>query len=44
MPETEKEETSNIMQRATVSLDDKYASTEGRVHITGSQALVRLGL
>lgn len=27
-----------------VSLDDKYARYEGRVHITGSQALVRLAM
>jgi indolepyruvate ferredoxin oxidoreductase len=32
------------MQLATVSLDDKYSSTAGRVHITGSQALVRLAM
>ena len=32
------------MQLATVSLDDKYESREGRVHITGSQALVRLAM
>jgi indolepyruvate ferredoxin oxidoreductase len=32
------------MQLATVSLDDKYTSTEGRIHITGSQALVRLAM
>ena len=32
------------MQLAAVSLDDKYESREGRVHITGSQALVRLAM
>ena len=32
------------MQLATVSLDDKYESREGRIHITGSQALVRLAM
>ena len=32
------------MQLATVSLDDKYESREGRIHITGSQAIVRLAM
>ena len=32
------------MQLAAVSLDDKYESREGRIHITGSQALVRLAM
>ena len=32
------------MQLAAVSLDDKYESREGRVHITGSQAIVRLAM
>ncbi|MFQ5830633.1 MAG: indolepyruvate ferredoxin oxidoreductase family protein [Candidatus Methylomirabilia bacterium] len=32
------------MQLATVSLDDKYSSTQGRIHITGSQALARLAM
>ena len=32
------------MQLATASLDDKYERREGRVHITGSQALVRLAM
>ena len=32
------------MELAAVSLDDKYESREGRVHITGSQALVRLAM
>ena len=32
------------MQLATVSLDDKYARHEGRIHITGSQAFVRLAM
>ena len=27
-----------------VSLDDKYAATEGQVYLTGTQALVRLPL
>jgi|GEM_PF-6216955 len=30
------------MALQAVSLDDKYARMDGRVHITGSQALVRL--
>ena len=32
------------MQLAAVSLDDKYERREGRIHITGSQALVRLAM
>ena len=32
------------MQLAAVSLDDKYESREGRIHITGSQAIVRLAM
>ena len=32
------------MQLAAITLDDKYESREGRVHITGSQALVRLAM
>ena len=32
------------MQLAAVSLDDKYESREGQIHITGSQALVRLAM
>ncbi len=32
------------MALQAVSLDDKYAQTDGRVHITGSQALVRLAM
>ena len=32
------------MQLAAVSLDDKYESRKGRIHITGSQALVRLAM
>ena len=32
------------MQLAAISLDDKYESREGRVHITGSQAIVRLAM
>ena len=32
------------MQLQSVALDDKYASTEGHVHITGTQALVRLAM
>jgi indolepyruvate ferredoxin oxidoreductase len=32
------------MQLATVSLDDKYLHTEGRISITGSQALLRLAM
>ena len=32
------------MQLAAVSLDDKYERREGRVHITGSQAIVRLAM
>ena len=32
------------MHLAAVSLDDKYESREGRIHITGSQALVRLAM
>ena len=32
------------MQLAAVSLDDKYEGREGRIHITGSQALVRLAM
>lgn len=32
------------MQLRSVSLDDKYAQSEGRIHITGSQALVRLAM
>lgn len=29
-------------QLASVSLDDKYVSTSGRVYLSGIQALVRL--
>ena len=32
------------MQLAAITLDDKYESREGRIHITGSQALVRLAM
>ena len=32
------------MQLAAISLNDKYESREGRVHITGSQAIVRLAM
>ena len=32
------------MQLAAISLDDKYESREGRIHITGSQAIVRLAM
>ena len=32
------------MQLAAVSLDDKYERREGRIHITGSQAIVRLAM
>ena len=32
------------MELAAVSLDDKYGSREGRIHITGSQAIVRLAM
>ena len=32
------------MQLAAASLDDKYESREGRIHITGSQAIVRLAM
>ena len=32
------------MQLAAVSLDDKYEGREGRIHITGSQAIVRLAM
>ena len=32
------------MTLKTVSLDDKYMLTEGRIFITGTQALVRLPL
>ena len=32
------------MKLRTVSLDDKYALDEGRVFLTGTQALVRLTL
>ena len=32
------------MELAAVSLDDKYESREGRIHITGSQAIVRLAM
>ena len=32
------------MALKNVSLDDKYACMEGRVHITGSQAFVRLAV
>ena len=32
------------MQLAAVSLDDKYESREGRIHITGSQTIVRLAM
>ncbi|MGI6852102.1 indolepyruvate ferredoxin oxidoreductase family protein [Mesorhizobium sp. 1B3] len=32
------------MDYASVSLDDKYSLTEGRVFVTGTQALVRLAL
>ena len=32
------------MALAAVSLDDKYALAEGRVFLTGTQALVRLAL
>ncbi|MDQ4061803.1 MAG: hypothetical protein M3145_11975, partial [Pseudomonadota bacterium] len=32
------------MALAKVTLDDKYAATEGRVLVTGTQALVRLPL
>ena len=32
------------MQLAAVSLDDKYEAREGRIHITGSQAIVRLAM
>ena len=32
------------MRSTAVSLDDKYQRREGRVHITGSQALVRLAM
>ena len=30
------------MQLAEVSLDDKYTKADGRIYVTGSQALVRL--
>ena len=32
------------MQLAAITLDDKYESREGRIHITDSQALVRLAM
>ncbi len=32
------------MQLMPVTLDDKYTLSEGRAHISGSQALIRLAL
>ncbi len=32
------------MQLTPVTLDDKYTLREGRAHISGSQALVRLAM